>query len=445
MVTINLTFNASLQHCTEPIDEDERKLLEEEDKQYIRGRIRFVLSEEGRAFNLIIDESFIEEDPGRQSLSGSFNPIDVGEWSGQVYIGASDKFFAAIASRDRSAVSAMIKDGSDVNHRDHVGRAPLHLAILCQSPDIACDLVDAGARITARLVDGRTALHLAAQFDQPQVIRKILDRSAVNAEKSNKVESDDEGDRGDQMAVDRNSSEDDWSSADDGVESMDDDSDGDDEGSDENDDDDDDDLDSDGNPAKKTAALESEPVNNIGSIPEDEENEPDIIDINLFDWDVLFTPLSYAILFASMPVIETLIAAGADVKLAGKSSDATRIPACHPLTLTIMRDDEVEASKIAERLVLAGASSSTADHILRTIFHHAVAANKAQLVSTLLRSDPKAKAVLDFPVVNYSDFRFPIISAIAAGGYSTLATILAYGAKVSFTEQDLSPAIQAAR
>jgi hypothetical protein len=47
----------------------------------------------------------MQEDPGRQSMSGSFNPIDVGEWSGQVYVGETEKFFAAISCGDRDALN----------------------------------------------------------------------------------------------------------------------------------------------------------------------------------------------------------------------------------------------------------------------------------------------------------------------------------------------------
>src|SRR5438105_2913094 len=40
---------------------------------------------------------FVEEDPGRQSISGSFNPIDEGEWSESAYIQTMAKFFGAIS------------------------------------------------------------------------------------------------------------------------------------------------------------------------------------------------------------------------------------------------------------------------------------------------------------------------------------------------------------
>ena len=119
----------------------------------------------------------------------------------------------------------MIKEGSDVDRRDYVGRTPLQVAVLSEAEDIACDLIDAGARMTSRLVDGRTALHVAAQLNLTTVIRKLLERSAVNAEEAKKAEEeaqarkkaekeknpDDGNDSDDSMG---DSSENDWSSED---------------------------------------------------------------------------------------------------------------------------------------------------------------------------------------------------------------------------------------
>jgi len=113
----------------------------------------------------------MQENPGRQIITGSFNPIDVGEWSTQVYIEPTERLFAAIAAHDRFTVVNTIK-GVDVNHRDHLRRPPLHFATFCNATEIACDLVDANARMTVRLVDGRTSLHLAIQHDEVTVVRK---------------------------------------------------------------------------------------------------------------------------------------------------------------------------------------------------------------------------------------------------------------------------------
>lgn len=131
-------------------------------------------------FRSIIDKlrSFMQEDPGRQSMTGSFRPIDEGEWSEQAYIRPVTKLFSAIASHDRAAVSDFVKKNADsTKWRDHLGRTALQFAVLCSASDICKDLIDAGARMTARLVDGRTTLHLACQMQLEDVVAKMLTKS----------------------------------------------------------------------------------------------------------------------------------------------------------------------------------------------------------------------------------------------------------------------------
>ncbi|KAG5643246.1 hypothetical protein DXG03_001296 [Asterophora parasitica] len=418
--------------CPEPIDADERKLQEEEDDTHIRGRI-----------------SFIKEDPGRQSITGSFNPIDVGEWSAQVYIGETEHFFAAIIARDSDAISKLIKDEIDVNRRDHVGRTALHVAIITGAPEIACLLIDADARITARLVDGRSALHLAAQYGYPQVIRKLFEKSESNKATAGVVPEDE----GAVPAAVRNSSEDDWTSADDGVISLDSDEDfgGDGEEDDVDQDEDEDEEDEDGSEGggqrtrktvrrtrNQTESAEEE-AKEASDFLEDSTDEPDILDVNLADWDLGFTPLAHAVMTGSLAVIEELLKKGADVTLV----NTARNTAFHPLTLTILREDEDEACKILERLVAAGASASTADDAMRTIFHRAVAADKVKLVSTILKCDPNAASVLDCPSFSWSSIIFPVLTAIDKRSYSMVATLLAHGVKTAFVEEDVTRPLEA--
>ncbi|KAL0569235.1 hypothetical protein V5O48_012735 [Marasmius crinis-equi] len=412
--------------CPDPIDEDERKLQKEEGEQYIRGRI-----------------SFIEEDPGRQSLSGSFKPIDVGEWSEQVYIGPTEKFFAAIVANERAAVTKMIEEGIDVNRRDHVGRMPLHVAIMAKCEEIVYDLIDNGARITSRLADGRTALHLAAKLDMPGVVKKLLERSKANVEL---LEKEKEGNgRSDiemkDATTERPSSEDDWSSDSNGVVSMDEDADDEEDIGVEHSDKDDEDGDND-NEGEKEPPQTPDP----GALPEDGDNEPDVFDVNAPDWNLALTPLNYAIIFASMPVINALLD-HEDLDLSrttqAKYHDA---PALVPLASTMYREDEEEAVQIVERLVAAGASSSTADDNLTTILMRLIHANKTQLVLALLRVDPKTASIINFPAIDNQGFynhtvAFPLNYAVSAERYAIVAALLAYGAKTVFDEKDVTEAL----
>ena len=83
-------------------------------------------------------------------------------------------------------------------------------------------------------------------------------------------------------------------------------------------------------------------------IPDDNTNEPDVFDLNAADWDFGLTPVAYAVIFASVSVLEDLIAAGVDVKASTRNNTLD----VHPLALTILRPDEDEACVIAERLIL---------------------------------------------------------------------------------------------
>ncbi|KAI0668109.1 ankyrin [Trametes maxima] len=392
------------EYCPEPKNEDEKKLQETEDDSHVRGRVQF-----------------IQEDPGRQSMSGSFNPIDEGEWAEQAYMGLTERLFAAVVAGDRAAVAEILaKEGADVDRRDHVGRTPLQVAILSRASDVACDLIDAGARMTSRLVDGRTALHLGAQLDLPNVVRKLLERSASNAEKAKEEreaakrikEGDDVMDVGGGGADEENddderdSSEDDWDSDDD---------------------------------AKKSKNTR-EPKPDASQIPEEEQDVPDVFDVNLPDWDYALTPLQYAVAFGSPSSVEELLAVGADPKLVTQADGYLAKP-LHPLTLTALTQDVRVACEIAKKLFSCGAVSSEADSSLFTIFHKIVCAGKAALVDAFLQHDPNAKAVLDTPyVTTNAQLTFPVVSAIARGSYATLAVLLSYGAKYVFTEEDWSRA-----
>ncbi|KAH9020874.1 hypothetical protein EDB84DRAFT_1580986 [Lactarius hengduanensis] len=359
--------------CPEPENEDEHDLQDKEDKSYVRGRI-----------------AFIKEDPGRQTTA---------------------KFLGAVSKNDVLAVKQMIEDGEDLNRRDHVGRTPLHVAILSNSVEVGCVLIDAGARMTARLVGGRTSLHLAAQMGHVSLVKTMLERSAYNKENV-EVERRKMEEAAPPKETDgvRMSSEDDWSS-------------------DESDDD---------KPHRRPPAYtkKDEPENDSDPL-EDSEAEPDILDISIHDWDFGLTALGYAIISGEVEVVDALLAAGADPCFAAHTKNVNPL---HPLALTIYTQDEERAAKIAERLVAAQAISSTADERLFTIFHRIVAAGKTKIVSLLLDHDPNAKKVLNSPAWYEHGLVFPIISAITAGNYATLSLLLAHGAKLVYSPEDVSRA-----
>jgi ankyrin repeat protein len=372
----------------------------------------------------------MQEDPGRQSMSGSFNPIDVGEWSGQVYIGETEKFFTAISCGDRDAVARFLREGADVHCRDHVGRTCLHLAIISNAVDVACDLIDTGARLTARLVNGRNSLHLAVQMDQLVVVRKILERSAINAERSTTDTTMDVDPKEFANESDRESSRDDWSS--DGAEN--------------------DVVDKGSEKENKKDTEDTQKPTNTNEIPEDQLDQPDVLDVNLADWDSRLTPLMYGVLYASSTVVEELLSAGADPQFVTQSNHRSPSSSCfdpeyahfYPLALAIVAGEDDRIEKIVQRLLVAGASPSVVDDKTTfTIFHRAVAQKNATVVSTLLRYSANASISLNFPSVSWSEVTFPVVTAISNGDYSILALLLAHGVKLQFTEEDVSRAYDA--
>ena len=105
------------------------------------------------------------------------------EGTEMAYVGNTQALCEAIIEGDLEYVKEWLSgEDADPNSRDYTGRAPLHLAVMCSSPAIVQAVIDAGARLVARLADGRTALHLAAQRGDIQIIRSILERSERNEE-----------------------------------------------------------------------------------------------------------------------------------------------------------------------------------------------------------------------------------------------------------------------
>ena len=342
------------------------------------------------------------------------------------YIDSSQKMFTCIAAGDREGVAEILASEVDLSKRDHVGRTPLQVAILCKNTDIACDLIDAGARMIARLFDGRTALHLAAQLGLDKLIKVMLTKSEQNKleaeEKVKKAqEAAEEAEKKrlelgaeSEVEVDddpeRPSSDDDWSS----------------EGSEPR------------PPKKKVIVLQDEipqPPGDESGIPEDNEELPDVLDVDIPEWDQQFTPLAFAIVGGHLPVVEELVAAGADVQTARRAQDYSA-QTLHPLTLTFLLEDEELACKMVEKLIQGGAIITAADASGITIFHHAVVAGKLKLAETMLRCDPNGSIAANFLAKPTSNLTLhPLVSAVSQSRVMT-AMLVANGASPIITEVD---------
>ena len=135
------------------------------------------------------DLVFMKDDPGRQTI-GSFNPLTDDDWTDIAYIGNTQELCQKICDGDLDFVESWCeRNPESVDRRDHTGRTPLHIAAQCSTPEILECLVDHGARIVARLVDGMTALHIAAARGSVEMVNTLLEQSEENeAEEAEKEE-----------------------------------------------------------------------------------------------------------------------------------------------------------------------------------------------------------------------------------------------------------------
>ncbi|KAG8952591.1 hypothetical protein FRC04_003952 [Tulasnella sp. 424] len=408
--------------CPLPETDEEKEMFEKDQEQFLTGRV-----------------TFIQDDPGRQSITGSFHPIDSGAWSEQAYLKPLVKLFSLIVSHNRSACNDFLKRNAEaIKARDHLGRTPLQFALLCSAEDICLDLIEQGARMTSRMVDGRCSLHLAAQMGLPKVVKALLERSERNKlekeakekeakekEKNKSVKVKDQDDEvrffgwhsGSGLSSRRkclqirDSSEDDWSSEDN--------------------------EDEDYEEAKKKVDPKGDPVKAEEDPLEESEGEPDILDIDAPDWDQCLTALGYAIISGSFTAVQVLIAAGADCKTPRQLSDSYQTNSTfYPLALTALTPDESVGAQIAEHLItVGGASCSAADSCTLTVFHRLVSLNKPQIIETILNVDPTAKAASRFLYTNSGQSAIhPIASAFANGQRAMVAVLLAYAGSRAFID-----------
>ncbi|KAG8887776.1 hypothetical protein FRB98_009036 [Tulasnella sp. 332] len=392
------------EHCRAPETDEEKETFTKESEQFLTGRI-----------------TFMQEDPGRQSMTGSFRPIDEGEWSDQAYIRPVTRLFTSIAAHDRAVAADFVKKNADsIKWRDHVGRTALQFAIQCSARDICKDLIQAGARTTARLVDGRSSLHLACQLpDMEDVVTAMLmksDQTATEIMEREKAEGKKAGsdvEMKDDEAKVQDSSDDDWTDQEEHEENED----------------------------YSEAKKKVQPQPATGAPPAEDDvledtDEPDVLDVDAADWDQGMTPLGYAIISGSLPIVKILVEAKADCKTPLKAR-GYGVNTFHPLSLTALTKDESVAAQIAAYLVAAGgATSAAADEDTVTVFHRLVAYNRVETVATLLRVDPTAKTAARFLTPSWSDAVSPVVTAFAGGCRAMIAVLIAYAGSRVYVDKE---------
>jgi ankyrin repeat protein len=197
---------------------------------------------------------------------------------------------------------------------------------MASTPEIVQCLIDHGARLVARLVDGRTALHIAAARGNKEMVKALMDRSLANEEEEDeKLEARRAARRSERKVSGHAKDDDDMSDAESEASEI--------------------TLDSQESDsmtmgsfvkvekekqnqdvschctnvpfsitAKSSACLPSSHTQD--GVPEDSTDDPDIYEVDVIAWDYGLSPLHLAILNGHLGIIDLLVSEyGADVLL----------------------------------------------------------------------------------------------------------------------------------
>lgn len=415
-------------YCPKPETPEEEEVAEEESKIYVSGKI-----------------SFIKDDPGRQTI-GSFNPLTDDDWTEMAYVGNTARLCQAIVDGDLEHVQDWLaQDGADPNSRDYTGRTPLHLACQSSTPEIVQCLVDADARMVARLADGRTALHLAAARGSAEIVRILLTRSEANEEEeARKVELR----RQARLAAKKNGADLPTSKDTSDVEMA-----SDEEDAEMIDADEDDDVDMKSTTTGSYIKVKKDEEQQEGdNLPEDDEDEPDVYDINVLAWDTPSSALHLAIFNGHCDAVKVLVQDfGADLLLPVKLlNEYNKKPSAAILTLCLAIHLPLEKAQQMTRVLLdLGASAAQADLHGVTALHR-FTPQQTELLQSLFDHDlPGAKRALNHLVCGGNNYQphsiNPLLTAIQSKNTATAFKLMELGARVEIGFQEFVDAWTAMR
>ena len=397
-----------------PKTDEEREIAEEESKIYLSGNLKFM-----------------KDDPGRQAI-GSFNPLTGDDWTEMAYVGNTQELCQYICNGNLKLVQKWCEDHPEsIDRRDHTGRTPLHLAAQSSTHEVLKCLVDYGARIVARLVDGFTALHLASARGEVNMVATLLEKSEENESAENEKEEQRLAAKRAKVPTYSDSLEHESDgSQDDGTDTEMDDA----EDSDED-----------------TTMTEGSFVKiDDRKIEEDaldgEDSDPDVYDVNVLAWDSPVSPLHLAILGGHTRTVELLVGKfGADVLLPVKILNSySRKPEQAIMTLVLAAQlSGNTAVQAVEQLLSLGASSAQADMNQITALHYIAARKRIDLLKVCFDNDgAAAKSVLDHLTMDQTywnpETHNPLITAIRRSDSNVAGTLLNFGAKPTIEMSDFA-------
>ncbi|KIX03942.1 uncharacterized protein Z518_07495 [Rhinocladiella mackenziei CBS 650.93] len=392
--------------CPEPTTDEDFAALEEESKLYVSGGV-----------------SFLKDDPGRQAI-GSFHPITDVDWTEMAYVGNTTRLCQAIVEQDLDAVKDWFSstEGADVNRRDHAGRTPLQLAVMCSTPEIVRYLIDHDARIVSRLYNGMTALHIAALRGEVRMVKDLLDKSEANEKEESRKEEARKHARRANAHNEAGRTEPSEAGASDSFDSEEDFHDEDDEADD----------------VTEGSFVRVEKTTEANDVLTEDKGGPDVYDVDVLAWDSPLSPLHLAILAGHIPIIDVLIDGyGADVLLPVKIMDQYNRKNAKAAILTIILALELplqQANEVIKNLLAHGATSTQADMNHVSALHYAVSNAKALILETLQTADSAAfTKAANFIAISgcwtSPNVDAPILSAIRTGNTGVVNSLVAMGAK----------------
>jgi hypothetical protein len=404
--------------CPEPKTDEELKAYEEESKIYVHGKMEFM-----------------KDDPGRQSI-GSFNPLTAEDWTDMAYLSNTQELCEFITSGNVEGVKQWCSvEENDVNHRDHTGRMPLHLAVMSGQLECLQVLIDNGARITSRVQDGFTSLHMAASIGRADIIKVLAEKSEQNEQ----MEADKEDARKEERARQQEQGLDGDSAMKDVDTKSDSDTEMINESDAESDSENSDDAMTDGSFYKvKQEEQEKQSL-------EDDPYGPDFFDMNVLAWDAPVSPLHVAILGGHSEAIEMLVSSfGADVLLPIKLKTVSRWSTVNQAILNLVlasRLPKDQSHKIIKKLIGLGAKPSQSDVKEVTAAHAAVLMENVGALKAMSEHDfPSTKVGVDH-IINVDSSYSPkyftaLVSAIHMHNEPLVKALIECGAKTSISFED---------